>query len=103
MHAVFFQRPSTGKSVVCLVNEFGWFRSQPEPPATASSRKAPAPCTDVVIEVAGARTASWRALEAVTGTELVVRHENGRARILVPEFPVMACVVIERGREHAEN
>ncbi len=95
MHAVFFQEPASRKNVVCLVNNFGWYRSEREPPKTPNSQKAPAPCTDVVIEVSTSHTIVSGAMDAVTGKQLVVHRENGKAKILVPEFPIMACVVIE--------
>ncbi|MBC8872040.1 MAG: hypothetical protein H8E44_21630 [Planctomycetes bacterium] len=62
---------------------------------TPNIRKTPPPCADVVVEVLASHTTVVRALDAVTAKQLVVHRENDKARILVPEFPVMACVVIE--------
>jgi hypothetical protein len=94
MHAVFFSAPHAPKTVVCLVNDFGWFRSEREPAGTATRQKPPAPCTGVEVEVADARPVR-QALEAVTGRPLAVRRENGKTRISVPDFAIMACVVVE--------
>lgn len=97
MHAVFFQTPDSRKTVACLVNDFGWFRSEREPSAAATGPQPPAPCTGVEIEIAASQPPVRRALEAVTGRELAVRRENGKTIIPVAEFSVMACVIIDRG------
>ncbi|NQT18046.1 MAG: hypothetical protein HQ582_35165, partial [Planctomycetes bacterium] len=96
MHAVFYQSATSEKQVVCLVNDFGWFRSEREPSETSTPRSPPAPSSDVVIEVSASEAPVSRALEAVTGKPLVVRRENGKTSIVVPEFATMACVVIQQ-------
>jgi hypothetical protein len=97
MHAVFFQTPDSQKTVVCLVNDFGWFRSERERSGPATNQAPPLPCSGVVIDHAGTNRTVRRALEAVTGQELTVRRENGKTSILVPDFSVMACIAIEWG------
>jgi len=97
MHAVFFQTVDSQKTVVCLVNGFGWFRSEREPSGTAANQNPPPPCSGVVIEVADSHRTVRRALEAVTGQELTVRRENGKTSILVPDFSVMACIAVDWG------
>jgi hypothetical protein len=97
MHAVFFQQPATQKTVVCLVNDFGWFRSEREVSDLRGSQKAPPPCTGVMLEIPNSQPPVRRVLEAVTGEELVVRRENGKSTIMVPDFPIMACVVVQWG------
>jgi len=100
MHAVFLQTPDSRKTVACLVNDFGWFRSEREPSVTAADQKPPLSCSGVVIEVADSDRTMLNALEAVTGQKLTVRRDAGKATILVPDFPIMACVVVERGGQH---
>ncbi|MCH5377789.1 MAG: hypothetical protein JJ992_27850, partial [Planctomycetes bacterium] len=73
---------------------FVWFRSERVPSATPSGLKAPPPCTGVVFEVSDPQASDLGAFEAVTGKELDVRRENGKAIIHVPDFPIMACVVL---------
>ena len=94
MHAVFYREPVSKRNVVCLVNDFGWFHCTRDAPETAGG-PAPPPCRDVVLELSAGPGQVRRALEAVTGAELSVRRENGKVVISVPEFAVMACVVIE--------
>lgn len=95
MHAVFYREPASRKNVVCLVNEFGWFRSEREPPKTSHAQSPPAPCSNVVIEVSASGATITQAFDAVTGKPLVVHRQNGQTKIVVPPFPVMACIVIE--------
>jgi hypothetical protein len=95
MHAVFYQQPGSRRNVVCLVNDFGWFHLRRDVPETEGSPSPPPPCRDVVLELSAGQTEVRRAFEAVTGVELSVRREGGKAVASVPEFPVMACVVIE--------
>jgi hypothetical protein len=99
MHAVFHGEPTAEKNVVCLMNTFGWFRSEREPSEASKGWEAPPACSGVVVEVSGTGARVKRAVEAVTGRELVVDHNERVARIRVPEFAVMACVVIERDAE----
>ena len=94
MHAVFYREPAAKRNVVCLVNEFGWFHCGREVSEAVASPAAPPPCKDVVLELDG-ETKVRRAFEAVTGKELDVREKDGKSVVAVPEFPVMACVVIE--------
>jgi hypothetical protein len=93
MHAVFYQEPVSGRKVVCLVNDFGWFYCRRDAPETDGNPVPPSSCRDVVLEIPTGQVR--RVFEAVTGVELSVRPENGQTVISVPEFPVMACVVIE--------
>lgn len=97
MHAVFFQTPDSRKTVACLVNDFGWFRSEREPSVSAANLEPPPPCSGVVLEVADSNRTVRRAVEAVANRELTLRRESGKTTILVPDFPVMACVVVEGG------
>ncbi len=94
MHAVFFESPDSRRTVVCLVNAFGWFRSERES-SEDERQTAPPPCQDVVLEMADSQPALRKAFEAVTGTELTIRQEPGKTVVCVPEFPVMACVVLD--------
>lgn len=95
MHAVFYRDNDTRRTVVCLVNAFGWFRSSREGSSEKEKGSAPAPCSGVSIEIGGAQGAVGRVFEAATGKELVPNAVGGRMTVSVPEFPVMACVVIE--------
>lgn len=95
MHAVFFRKPGSSATVVCLVNSFGWFRSERAESAEADHREAPPPCTNVVLELAGPQAAGRSALEVLSGKQLPVRQEGGKTTIAVPDFPIMACVVID--------
>lgn len=94
MHAVFYQEPVSKRKVVCLVNDFGWFHCTRDAPDAAGG-PAPPPCRDVVLELSAGPGQVRRVLEAVTGAELSVRRENGKVVVSIPEFSVMACVVIE--------
>ena len=98
MHAVFFQEPGAQKQVVCLVNDFGWFRSERGTAETTEPQQAPVPCRDVVIELSAPESTVRKAWDAVTGKALAIRRENGKTKITVPDFPVMACVVIDRAK-----
>jgi hypothetical protein len=95
MHAVFYHKPDSRRLIACLANDFGWYRCERQVRETSSDRKAPPPCTNVTLEVRDAQRSVRRAFEAVTGTELPFRREDETTVIRVPEFPVMACVVIE--------
>jgi hypothetical protein len=95
MHAVFYREPISERSVVCLVNQFGWFQCTQEVSEANAGLAAPPPCQDVVVELSAPKLKVRRALEAVTGELLTVRHEDGKAVVSVPEFAVTACVVIE--------
>jgi hypothetical protein len=103
MHAVFYRRPGSEKTVACLVNDFGWFRSEREPSAAESGPSAPPPCRNVVLEIPASQPAVRRALEAVTGEELVVRRDGPIQSIVVPEFAVVACVVIESSSQSGQE
>ncbi len=96
MHAVFYREPVSQRRVVCLVNNFGWFHCKRDVSETDGSRAPPSPCKDVVLELSAGKTKVRRVFEAVTGVELSVRREDGKIVVPVPEFPVMACVVIIR-------
>jgi hypothetical protein len=97
MHAVFFQsRASDKKTVVCLVNSFGWFRSEREASATEGKAAAPPPCCSVALEIADPGQTVTRVFEALTGKGLDVGRDQEKATVIVPSFPVMACVVVER-------
>jgi hypothetical protein len=98
MHAVFYQEPVSQRKVVCLVNNFGWFHCRRDVPETNASPVPPPACKDVVLEVPASETKVRRVFEAVTGVELSVRRQKGKIVASVPEFPVMACVVIEHGQ-----
>jgi hypothetical protein len=96
MHAVFFQQPAPRKTVVCLVNDFGWFRSEREISPLADTWKAPPPCSGVQVEIANPPRIHLSALDAVTGRRLALHRDNGgNVRIPLPDFPIMACVVLE--------
>lgn len=94
MHAVFYREPVSNRSVVCLVNAFGWFHCTREGSQTGAEPTAPPPCKDVVIEIPPERKVR-RVFEANTGAELSLRRQGGKNVVSVPAFPVMACVVIE--------
>ena len=94
MHAVFYREPVSGRSVVCLVNDFGWFQCSQEASEAGARLDSPPPCRGVVVEVTSGGKAE-RAMESVTGQTLSLRREGEKAAIAVPEFAVMACVVIE--------
>ncbi len=94
MHSVFFGERGSGRTVACLVNAFGWFRSSRER-APGSAGNAPSPCSGVTIEMDLEPGAVERAFDAVTGTQLKPVTKNGRPVLNVPDFPVTACVVIE--------
>ena len=89
MHAVFFRKPASTNTVVCLVNDFGWFRSEREAADTPRSEQAPppGPCTNVVLEIPSSQPTVRRAFEAVTGKELAVRRESGKTEDLRPRLP----------------
>jgi len=95
MHAVFFRGQDARRTVACLVNDFGWFRSERGESEKPGSEKAPPPCSGVVLEIAAEHAPVRRALDALTGKELPLRHENGTTTVMVPDFAVMACVVVE--------
>ena len=95
MHSVFYQCSDSRRLIACLVNDFGWFRSERDVRDDGAAMKAPTPCRNVVIEVSNAQRSVRRALEVVTGTELTIHQENGKTVVAVPDFPVTACVVIE--------
>lgn len=95
MHAVFFREPASGRTVVCLVNAFGWFHSTRETGAPVATGTVPPPCHEVFIETEKSAAGSARVWEALTGAELSSETAGGLTRIQVPDFPVMACVVIE--------
>jgi hypothetical protein len=96
MHAVFFQNPPSRKTVVCFVNRFGWFRSQRDVSDADRQWTAPPPCRQVELEIADPQRSIVRAFEALTGKDLTVDYQNARATVRLPEFPVMACAVLER-------
>lgn len=95
MHAVFFQEPGSGRTVVCMVNAFGWFKSSREDTAGSDAGDEPPPCSGVTIELDMARAPIKRAFEAVSGTRLTPEEKAGRLVLAVPDFPVFACAVIE--------
>lgn len=95
MHAVFHRGTASGKTVVCLMNGFGWYRSEREPHPERLPPAAPPACEGVTIEISDSRAPPRRAYEAVTETELTIRRNSGRIEIAVPKFPVMACVTLE--------
>ena len=95
MHAVFYREPVSRRNVVCLVNRFGWFHCRRETPAAELRPVAPEPCREVVLEIDCGKSKIERVFEAVTGKELTVRQEKDAAFVTIPEFAVMACVVIE--------
>ena len=94
MHAVYYREPVSKRKVVCLVNDFGWFHCRRDV-AEAAGAPAPPACRDVVLELPAGAAKVSRAIEAVTGAELSLRREDAKTVASVPEFPVMACVVIE--------
>ncbi len=95
LHAVFFRGPEGRKTVVSLVNDFGWFRCKREPDRQALSLPAPPPCEGVVVELQRQQGPVRRAVEAVTGKELEVSHEGPWTRVAAPPFAVTACVVLQ--------
>lgn len=95
MHAVFYEKPASQRRVVCLVNRFGWFHCQREGSGKGPKPIAPKPCSDVVLEFATGEAEVGRVFEALTGKELEVRSRKGKPVVAVPEFAVMACVVVE--------
>lgn len=95
MHAVFYREPQTGRTVVCLVNAFGWFHSARDAAPPASTGTAPPPCRDVFLEIRRDMAELKTVREVLTGTELKPAKSDGWTRCEVPAFPVMACVVIE--------
>ena len=95
MHAVFYKEPVSQRNVICLVNRFGWFHCRREVPAAEVNPIAPEPCRDVVLEFAAGETKPVGVFEAVTGKVLTTRQEKGTAIVSLPEFALMACVVIE--------
>ncbi|NLY02526.1 MAG: hypothetical protein GXY83_41130 [Rhodopirellula sp.] len=95
MHAVFFEDPAKQRTIVCLANDFGWFRSERETSESHAIPAVPPSCRNVVLEVGGSQRSIRRVLEAVTGKELTIRHDGGKAIVDVPDFRVMACIVLD--------
>lgn len=99
MHTVFYREPKKGRTIVCLVNAFGWFHSSREDSADKSAWAAPAPCAGVSIELCAAPDSVGRVFEALSGKALTPRPAAARTTVDVPAFPVMACVVIDGAHE----
>jgi hypothetical protein len=95
MHAVFFAASESPRQVARQVNSFGWFRSEPADRGPQDVRKA-APCARVVLEIPAGQPEVRRAFEAASDRHLPVQRRGGKTTPLVPEFPVMACVVVEQ-------
>ncbi|MCC6355114.1 MAG: hypothetical protein IT577_14580 [Verrucomicrobiae bacterium] len=93
-HAVFYREPGSGRTAVCLVNAFGWFRSSREGPGIPAGTAPPA-CAGVTIELDAGHGDVARAFDAVTGAPLTAKTIDRRTVFDVPDFPVMSCVVIE--------
>lgn len=93
MHAVFFRGPQTGRTIVCLVNAFGWFHSTRE--GAQPSGPAPPPCRGVFLETRTNPGTIPVVRELVGGTNLNPVEAGGRTRFEVPPFPVAACIVVE--------
>lgn len=96
MHAVFFRKPASPTTVVCLVNSFGWFRSERTVSEKEERPRSPPPCTNMVLEVSASQPPVRRALDVLSGKELPWRREGGKVVIAVPDFHVMSCVAIDQ-------
>ena len=79
---------------IVVVNAFGWFHSTREEGEAATVGTPPQYCRKVSIEIEGTSEEIRRAAEVLSGRELTPRDVEGRTRIEVPDFLVMACVVI---------
>ena len=93
MHSVVWRRPGGSALVVALASDFSWVQTGRKH-GKDDEATSPAPCRDVVIVLApGSRPR--RAVEAVTGQNLAVGEESGRAVVRLPEFQAMAVVAVE--------
>lgn len=97
MHAVYYRHTDSTKQVICLVNDFGWFRCEREPNPNQPWLLPPQSCRNVTVEIAATEQTNPTAREAVTHTQLEIVRTGDKWTLAIPDFAVMACVVVTTG------
>ena len=103
MHAVCYRRSETGAVTICLMNSWGWYRSErpprgkrvPDSPHHISRAIEPPPCTGVAIEIDHAYKKPTKVFEAIDSAELEVEERASSTVIHVPSFQINNCIVIQ--------
>ena len=103
MHAVSYRYPKTGVLTVCLMNSWGWYRSErpargkkpADSPHHISRATEPPACTGVTIEIDHSYLTPTKAFEVIDSTPLRVEKSAASTVIHVPSFQVNNCVVIQ--------
>jgi len=103
MHAIPYKHLKTGALTVCLMNSWGWYRSErptrgkrpSDSPHHISRATEPPACTGVTIEIDHWYLTPTKVFEVIDSADLVIERSAIRTVIHVPNFQINNCVVIQ--------